>query len=200
MKPERENDSLGELLNRLFTKGVIINADVIISVAGIPLLGVKLEAAAASIETMLEYGLFEELDKNTRAWQLEHRKTKPPLSENEAIALNFYGSYFQQLHPVWKYCFIYVTDRRIFGWNKAFNKILFEVPLAKIRRLEVSKEIYQDEERDELCLILENEEELYLYSSDLAELHGRIYELISKLSTEGLMSCQPSNILENRLQ
>lgn len=179
MKPERENDSLGELLNRLFTKGVIINADVIISVAGIPLLGVKLEAAAASIETMLEYGLFEELDKNIRCWQLENRKTKSPLRENETIALKFYGSYFQQLHPVWKYCFIYVTDRRIFGWNKTFNKILFEVSLAKIRMLEVSKEIYQDEERDELCLSLENEEELYLYSSDLAELHGRIYELIS---------------------
>ena len=187
MKPERENDSLGELLNRLFTKGVIINADVIISVAGIPLLGVKLEAAAASIETMLEYGLFEELDKNIRSWQLEHWKAKLPFREDETIALNFYGSYFQQLHPVWKYCFIYVTDRRIFGWNKAFNKILFEVPLAKIMALEVRKGIYQDEGRDELCLSLENEDELFLYSSDLTTLQGKIYDLISDLPFKRLI-------------
>lgn len=188
MKPEREKDSLGELLNRLVTRGVIINADVIISVAGIPLIGVKLEAAAASIETMLEYGLFEELDKNTRAWQLEHRKTKPLLGEDEEIELQFYGSYFQQLHPIWKYCFIYVTNRRIFGWNKAFNKILFEVPLAKIRMLNISKGTYQEEERDELCLSLENEEELYLHASDLIGLQDKIRKLIQESSTEELIS------------
>jgi hypothetical protein len=183
MRPEREKDSLVELLNRMVTKGVLINADVIISLAGIPLIGVKLEAAIASIETMLEYGLFEELDKNTRTWQLEHRKTKPLLREDEEIKLEFYGSYFQQLHPIWKYCFIYVTNRRIFGWNKAFNKILFEVPLAKIQMLYISKGIYQDEERDELCLSLENEDELYLHSSDVIGLQDRIYKLIPESST-----------------
>jgi hypothetical protein len=190
MKPERENDSLGELLNRMVTKGVLINADVIISLAGIPLIGIKLEAAIASIETMLEYGLFEELDKNTRAWQLEHRKTKPLLREDEEIEFEFYGSYFQQLHPVWKYCFIYVTNRRIFGWNKAFNKILFKVPLARIRMLYISKGIYQDEERDELCLSLENEEELYLHSSDVIGLQDRIYKLISESSTGELINSE----------
>jgi hypothetical protein len=188
MKPERENDSLGELLNRLVTKGVIINADVIISVAGIPMIGVKLEAAAASIETMLEYGLFEKLDKSTRAWQLEHRKTKPPLKEGENIEFNFYGSYFQQLHPIWKYCFIYVTSRRIFGWNKAFNKILFEVPLTRIEKLEICKGIYQDEERDELCLTLEYEEEVYLHSGELPKLRDKIYKCINDFSDELLLA------------
>ncbi|WP_292379700.1 gas vesicle protein [Methanosarcina sp. UBA289] len=178
MKPEREKDSLGELLNRMVTKGVLINADVIISLAGIPLLGVKLEAAIASIETMLEYGLFEELDKKTRAWQLEHRKTSPLLQEDEEIELQFYGSFFQELHPIWKYCFIYVTNHRIFGWNKAFNKILFEIPLAKIQMTTICKGIYHDEERDELCLSLENEEKLYLHSSDLIGLQDQICKLI----------------------
>jgi hypothetical protein len=178
MMPEREKDSLGELLNRMVTKGVLINADVIISLAGIPLIGVKLEAAIASVETMLEFGLFEELDKNTRAWQLEHRKTSPLLHEYEEIELKFYGSFFQELHPTWKYCFIYVTNSRIFGWNKAFNKILFEVPVAKIQTVDIEKGIYQDEERDELCLNLENEEKLYLHSSDLAGLQDKIFKLI----------------------
>lgn len=188
MRPEREKDSLGELLNRLVIKGVLINADVIISVAGIPLIGVKLEAAIASIETMLEYGLFEDLDKNTRAWQLEHRKIRPPLQENEEIQLEFYGSYFQQSHPIWKYCFIYATNRRIFGWNKAFNKILFEIPLAKIQILDICKGIYQDEERDELRLSLKNGEELYLHSRDLTELQDSLYKLILKSSTGELIN------------
>jgi hypothetical protein len=178
MKPERDKDSLGELLNRMVTKGVLINADVIISLAGIPLVGVKLEAAIASIETMLEYGLFEELDKSTRAWQLEHRKTSPILQETEKIELEFYGSYFQEPHPIWKYCFIYITNRRIFGWNKAFNKILFEVPLARIHTLDISKGSYQDEERNELCLSLEAEEKLYLHSSDLTGLQDKLSKLI----------------------
>ncbi|MCC4769471.1 hypothetical protein FXV91_04450 [Methanosarcina sp. DH2] len=190
MKPEREKDSLGELLNRLVTKGVLINADVIISVAGIPLIGVKLGAAIASIETMLEYGLFEELDKNTRAWQLEHRKTGPLLQENEDIEFQFYGSYFQQSHPIWKYCFTYVTNRRIFGWNKAFNIILFEIPLTAIRMLDIGKGIYQDEERDELRLTLVNDEELYLHSGDLIGLYDIICKLIPESSTGKLISCK----------
>jgi hypothetical protein len=181
MKPERD-DSLGELLNRMVTKGVLINADIIISLAGIPLIGVKLEAAIASIETMLEYGIFEELDKRTRAWQLEHRIIRPLLLENEAIEFEFYGSYFQQRHPIWKYCLIYVTNRRIFGWNKAFNKVLFEVPLAEICTLYISKGNYQDEDRDELCLSLENEEELYLHSSDPTFLLDKISKLCSLYS------------------
>jgi hypothetical protein len=190
MRPEREKDSLGELLNRLVTKGVLINADVIISVAGIPLIGVKLGAAIASIETMLEYGLFEDLDKNTRAWQLEHRITRPLLQENEEIQLEFYGSHFQQSHSIWKYCFIYLTNYRIFGWNRAFNKILFEVPLARIRTIEIGKGIYQNEERDELRLIMKNEEELYLHSRDLTGLQDSLYKLTPELSTEELISCK----------
>lgn len=185
MKPEREKDSLGELLNRMVTKGVLINADVIISLAGIPLIGVKLEAAIASIETMLEYGLFQELDKNTRAWQLEHRRTEPLLQEYEEIELKFYGSFFQELHPIWKYCFIYITNRRIFGWNKAFNKVLFEVPVTNIRMVDIGKGIYQDEERDELCLSLKNEEKLYLHSSDLIGLQDKICKLIPEPVREG---------------
>lgn len=188
MRPEREKDSLGELLNRLVTKGVLINADVIISVAGIPLIGVKLEAAIASIETMLEYGLFEDLDRNTRAWQLEHRVTRPLLWENEETQLEFYGSYFQESHPVWKYCFIYVTNRRIFGWNKAFNKVLFEILFTGIRKIDIGKGVYQEEEREELRLSLENGEELYIHSSDLTGLQEILCKHILESSKRELIS------------
>ncbi len=65
MKPEREN-TLVELLDRLLNKGLILNADVIISVAGVPLIGISLKAAIASIETMLEYGMMEAWDEKVR--------------------------------------------------------------------------------------------------------------------------------------
>lgn len=85
MKPEREND-LVDVLDRLLNKGFILNADVIISVAGVPLIGIKLNAALASIETMLDFGIMEAWDKSTREWyamesakkahlQLEHGDT-----------------------------------------------------------------------------------------------------------------------------
>lgn len=67
MKPQREND-LVDLLDRFLNKGLVLNADVIISVAGVPLIGINLKAAIAGIETMLEYGMMEEWDKSTREW------------------------------------------------------------------------------------------------------------------------------------
>ena len=67
MKPKREND-LVDLLDRLVNKGLILNADLIISVAGIPLIGINLKAALASIETMLDYGMMEAWDLRTREW------------------------------------------------------------------------------------------------------------------------------------
>lgn len=65
MRPTREY-GLVELLDKILDKGVVLNADVIISVAGIPLVGVSLRAALAGIETMLEYGIMEAWDESIR--------------------------------------------------------------------------------------------------------------------------------------
>jgi hypothetical protein len=67
MKPERENN-LVDVLDKLLNKGIILNADLIISVAGVPLIGISLKAALASIETMLDYGMMEAWDQGTREW------------------------------------------------------------------------------------------------------------------------------------
>lgn len=64
MKPERE-DNLVDVLDRLLNRGIILNADLIISVAGVPLIGINLKAALASIETMLDYGMMEAWDENS---------------------------------------------------------------------------------------------------------------------------------------
>src|SRR5665648_1090897 len=57
-----------DLLDRLLDKGMILNADLIISVAGVPLIGISLKAALASIETMLDYGMMEAWDQSIRDW------------------------------------------------------------------------------------------------------------------------------------
>ncbi|ELZ02389.1 gas vesicle protein GvpM [Natrialba asiatica] len=66
MKPQKDDEALVDLLDVILRDGVILRADVIISVAEIPLVGLKLTAALAGMETMTEYGLFEEWDARHR--------------------------------------------------------------------------------------------------------------------------------------
>ena len=75
MEPTRNSHAtLVDLLDRVLDKGLVINADLIISLAGVPLIGVNLRAALAGMETMLKYGVMEEWDERTHAWESEHRK------------------------------------------------------------------------------------------------------------------------------
>ena len=77
MEPTRNSHAtLVDLLDRVLDKGLVINADIIISLAGVPLIGVNLRAALAGMETMLEYGLMKEWDARTRAWENEQRQKK----------------------------------------------------------------------------------------------------------------------------
>ena len=80
MEPTRDiHGTLSDLLDRILDKGVIINADVIITLAGIPLIAVSLKAAVAGMETMLEYGVMAEWDERTRAEAKESRKQTVPV-------------------------------------------------------------------------------------------------------------------------
>lgn len=80
MEPTRETKAtLVDLLDRVLDKGLIIHADLIVSVAGIPLIGVSLKAALAGMETMLEYGMMEDWDKLQRAIAQEGLKAAVPL-------------------------------------------------------------------------------------------------------------------------
>lgn len=68
MKPTRQAEfTLPDVLHRVLDKGLIINADMVISVAGVPLVGVSLRAAVAGMETMLAYGMMEGWDKEIRS-------------------------------------------------------------------------------------------------------------------------------------
>lgn len=68
MKPTKDaHATLVDLLDRILDKGIVINADIIISVAGVPLIGVNLRAALAGMETMVKYGVMQAWDEKIRA-------------------------------------------------------------------------------------------------------------------------------------
>ena len=58
----RQNHNIGivELIDRTLNKGIILNADLIITVADVPLLAANLKLALASVETMLKYGVMND--------------------------------------------------------------------------------------------------------------------------------------------
>jgi len=54
------NAGVVELIDRALNKGVILNADLVVTVADVPLLAINLKLALASVETMLKYGMMED--------------------------------------------------------------------------------------------------------------------------------------------
>jgi len=69
-----EKDSAGTLvdvIDRILDKGLVINADITVSLAGVELLGIKVRAALASFETAAKYGLEFPSGTNyeTAAWK-----------------------------------------------------------------------------------------------------------------------------------
>lgn len=68
--------TLVDLLDRVLDKGLIIDADIIISVAGVPLIGLNLRAALAGMDTMVRHGFMRESDQRSRVWEQERRTSK----------------------------------------------------------------------------------------------------------------------------
>ncbi len=92
MRPQKDDETLVDVLDVLLRDGAIVRADVIVSVADIPLIGIKLTAAIAGMQTMNEYGLFEEWDTRRRRRGITRRQhgegtpaPAPDLSEALAI-------------------------------------------------------------------------------------------------------------------
>jgi len=67
MEPTKDElHGLAEFIDVLLHDGAVIDADVVVTVADVPLVGIKLQAAIAGMTTMAEYGLFEEWDAAQR--------------------------------------------------------------------------------------------------------------------------------------
>jgi ribosomal protein L37AE/L43A len=60
LSPQKESSTeggLAEAIGKILDKGLVINADIAVSVSGVELLGIKIRAALASFETAARYGL-----------------------------------------------------------------------------------------------------------------------------------------------
>lgn len=66
MRPEKDDNAVVDLLDVLLDDGAVIEADVLITVADVPLVGIKLRAAIAGLTTMREYGMFRDWDEAVR--------------------------------------------------------------------------------------------------------------------------------------
>lgn len=76
MEPTKDDPhALVEFLDVLLREGVVIQADVIVTVADVPLVGISLRAAIAGMTTMEEYRLFRDAS-NRRALD-GGRSTRP---------------------------------------------------------------------------------------------------------------------------
>ena len=120
MEATRERrTTLVDLLDRVLDKGAVIDADVIISVSGVPLIGLKLRAMLASIETMIEYGMWADWDKAIRAAANEEEKKKLAqeitLLQGEIPSFQCAASYWQSAGacPAWTYGTLTISDAAI---------------------------------------------------------------------------------------
>lgn len=91
LKPERSREgTLVHVVETLLDKGLVLNADIMVSVAGVELLGIRIRAALASFETAARYGLEfpTGTDTTTLAWRqaTELKETCPRCSKESPVA------------------------------------------------------------------------------------------------------------------
>ena len=174
MEPTRDTHAtLVDLLDRILDKGLVLNADIIISVAGIPLIGVNLRAAIAGMETMLKYGVMQAWDTQTRAWESEHRKKYlPALIKDEDIALKMFGSYYYNkgIYNAWKPGFFYLTGKRLILYRQDFDEIIFQIPLEEIKALAIKEEAYFTKEKKKVICLIGSKKAVHRFSAAQAEI------------------------------
>lgn len=67
-----KKSTLADVIEMVLDKGLVINADIAVSLVGIDLLGIRINAALASFETAARFGLEFPLGTNlqTPAWKM----------------------------------------------------------------------------------------------------------------------------------
>jgi hypothetical protein len=190
MEPTRDHQAtLVDLLDRILDKGLMLNADVIIHVAGIPLLGVNLKACLAGMETMLRYGMWQDWDAAQRAIGAEeHRKkNQAPLEKGEEVILKMFASqwYSKGIYHNWQPGHLYITDRRIFLFRKEPAEVLFQCPYREIKGMLVErKNNVAGKETDYLYLLLKPGDVAQLHPSDALVVKNAIEERMKALGLE----------------
>ncbi len=188
MEPLRDTRAtLVDLLDRVLDKGIMLDADLMITMAGIPLIGIKLKAAIAGIETMLEYGLWNDWDEAQRAYAAEESRLKEkgvPLLEGEAVLLRQFCSQWHSegIYRSWRPGHLYVTDRRVYLYRKEPAEILLEAYYENIEGFAIErKNNIAKKETDYLYLFLNGGEVAWLHSAEVYQVKEAIERRMKEL-------------------
>ena len=193
MEPEAPGSTtratLVDLLDRLLEKGLVIRADLIISLAGIPLIGVSLHAAIAGMETMIEYGMLTDWDASTRAFEREQRALPAlsPLLPAEELLLEMPGfhHYSEGIYRAWRPGMIYLTKGRVLVHNRAFAQALLDLPLETITSLALTSVTNLDgKERPVLVVLADSEEPIKLRGQDMPTLHRTVVDRLAEMGRQ----------------
>jgi hypothetical protein len=173
------SSALVDLIDRILDKGVLLHADIIISVSGIPLIGVNLKAAIAGMKTMLDYGMMEAWDKTLRrqASQIEEDE-QVPLVQGEKIILKTFGEVltnFGTTHTnLWHPGYLYLTNDRLLLFTRKPPTIIFEASLDKINGTAFKRIDHIGGVRKVLSVHLVNGTVRYLHTNGIIELRDEI--------------------------
>ncbi|MFA9503905.1 gas vesicle protein GvpJ [Natrinema sp. H-ect1] len=80
-QPSRQKADLAEVVEMLLDKGIVINADIAVSIGDTQLLGVQVRAAIASFETAAKYGL--EFPEGTDMRRVAEAVDDPAIAEQD---------------------------------------------------------------------------------------------------------------------
>jgi hypothetical protein len=196
VEPIREQRAtVNDLLDRLLEKGVVLDLDMVIGVAGIPLIGVSLRAAIAAIETMIDYGLLESWDESTRRYaERDLQRKKLAYAPGEGPLLEMFGAhwYADGIYRAWRPGRLFLTDRRLILYRRMPAEVLFEIPLGLISGLLVAESIhFNGHSAPLLHLALDSGEEASLYVEDVAGLETALRE---RLATLGVALAEPAGL------
>ena len=193
MEPEAPSTTtrttLVDLLDRVLEKGLVIRADLIISLAGIPLIGVSLHAAIAGMETMLEYGIMTDWDTSTRAFERKQRASAETslLPQGEELLLKMPGFHYQSegIYRAWKPGTICLTRRRLLVHNRAFGQALVDLPLETITSLALTSVTNPDgKERPVLVALADSEQPIKLRGQDMPALHHATVDRLAEMGSQ----------------
>lgn len=79
----RAQSDLSDVVELVLDKGVVVNADIVVTVGDTELLGVRVRAAIASFDTAAEYGL--EFPSGTDQARVEQASDRPPLADESGF-------------------------------------------------------------------------------------------------------------------
>lgn len=188
MEPNRSpQTTLNDLLDRILDKGILLNTDLIVTVAGIPLIGINLKLALAGMETMLEYGIMKDWDEAQRAVAMKETDVrKPTLERDEYIIFSVFGShwYSKGIYNNWRAGTYYITNKRLILFRKLPFEILLDIYYEEMKALIIQeRDHFTGGKREELYILLKQEEIVRLHTKDVRALKKAMEDAIS---TKGL--------------